>query len=133
MKDYGRLKNRVSGLQVELPRYEKLREIRWKQVLRSVRKTGWGFGESALFHVPRKEPVETTRGQRRSCLVRIVFVSDRGLVQRKMLLDVDFSDIHVLNSPSSDGRLCVLVISWWHCLENKVPIGVGGDDQVKFC
>ena len=45
MKDYGRLKNRVSALQVEMPRYDKLREIRWKKVLRSVGKTDWGFGE----------------------------------------------------------------------------------------
>ena len=45
MKDYGRLKNRVSALQVEMPRYDKLREIRWKKVLRSVGKTGSGFGE----------------------------------------------------------------------------------------
>ncbi len=35
----------MAGLQVEMPRYDKLKEIRWKKVLRSVGKTGWGFGE----------------------------------------------------------------------------------------
>ena len=52
MKDYGKLKNRVTELQVEMPRYEKLKEIRWSKVLRSVRRTGWGFGKIKLTSVP---------------------------------------------------------------------------------
>ena len=48
MKDYGRLKNRVLALQTEMPRYDKLKEIQWKKVVRSVGKTGWGLGEFSL-------------------------------------------------------------------------------------